>query len=130
MISEGLPYNFIFHLSFGFPNTTFEPLARGQHRLLKVKFFSLKMIWRKPFLERRPWTPYEWILLMKKNFEIYEIAMNNNGIHGRVHFQLYLLNHIWAEHQIYNQFHNILRLFDISLTFPFTISEMMSDYYW
>ena len=30
---------------------------------------------------------------------------------------------------IYNQFHNILRLFDVLPNFPFTTSEMMGDYY-
>ena len=29
----------------------------------------------------------------------------------------------------YNQFHNILRLFDVLPNFPFTASEMMGDYY-
>ena len=29
----------------------------------------------------------------------------------------------------YNQFHNILRLFDVSPNFPFTTSETMGDYY-
>ena len=28
----------------------------------------------------------------------------------------------------YNQFHNILRLFDVLLNFPFTTSETMCDY--
>ena len=28
-----------------------------------------------------------------------------------------------------NQFHNILRLFDVLPTFPFTTSETMGDYY-
>ena len=28
-----------------------------------------------------------------------------------------------------NQFHNILRLFDVLLNFPFTTSETMGDYY-
>ena len=31
--------------------------------------------------------------------------------------------------QIYNQFHNILRLLDVLLNFPFTTSETMDDYY-
>ena len=30
---------------------------------------------------------------------------------------------------LYNQFHNILRLFDVLLNFPFTTSETMGDYY-
>ena len=30
---------------------------------------------------------------------------------------------------ICNQFHNILRLFDVLPNFPFTTSEMMGDYY-
>ena len=29
----------------------------------------------------------------------------------------------------YNQFHNILRLFDVLPNFPFTTSEMRGDYY-
>ena len=29
----------------------------------------------------------------------------------------------------YNQFHNILRLFDVLPNFPFTTSETMGDYY-
>ena len=29
----------------------------------------------------------------------------------------------------HNQFHNILRLFDVLPNFPFTTSEMMADYY-
>ena len=29
----------------------------------------------------------------------------------------------------YNQFHNILRLFDVLPSFPFTTSETMGDYY-
>ena len=31
--------------------------------------------------------------------------------------------------QTYNQFHNILRLFDILPIFSFTTSETMGDYY-
>ena len=31
--------------------------------------------------------------------------------------------------QVYNHFHNILRLFDVLPNFPFTTSEMMSNYY-
>ena len=30
---------------------------------------------------------------------------------------------------IYNHFHNILRLFDVLINFPFTTSETMRDYY-
>ena len=30
---------------------------------------------------------------------------------------------------LYDQFHNILRLFDVLLNFPFTTSETMGDYY-
>ena len=30
---------------------------------------------------------------------------------------------------IFNQFHNILRLFDVLPNFPFTASKTMSDYY-
>ena len=29
----------------------------------------------------------------------------------------------------YNRFHNIMRLFDVLLNFPFTASETMGDYY-
>ena len=29
----------------------------------------------------------------------------------------------------YNQFHNILRLFDVLLNFPYTTNETMDDYY-
>ena len=29
----------------------------------------------------------------------------------------------------YNHFHNILRLFDVLTSFPFTTSETMRDYY-
>ena len=29
----------------------------------------------------------------------------------------------------YNQFHNILKLFDVLPNFPFTTSETMDDYY-
>ena len=32
-------------------------------------------------------------------------------------------------HRNYNQFHNILRLFDVLQNFPFTTSETMGDYY-
>ena len=32
-------------------------------------------------------------------------------------------------HVIYNQVHNILRLFDVLPNIPFTTSETMSDYY-
>ena len=31
--------------------------------------------------------------------------------------------------EIYNHFHNILRLFDVLTNFPFTTSETMRDYY-
>ena len=31
--------------------------------------------------------------------------------------------------EAYNDFHNVLRLFDVLLNFAFTIREMMRDYY-
>ena len=37
---------------------------------------------------------------MAKNFKIYDKAMNIS-VHGRVHFQLYFSDHIWAEHKIW-----------------------------
>ena len=35
----------------------------------------------------------------------------------------------WIKSYCYNQFHNILRLFDVLLNFPFTTSETMADCY-
>ena len=36
---------------------------------------------------------------------------------------------LWIFELIYNQFHNILRLFDVLPNFRFTTSETMHDYY-
>ena len=36
---------------------------------------------------------------------------------------------IWNWNLNYNQFHNILRLFDVLPNFPFTTSETIRDYY-
>ena len=38
-------------------------------------------------------------------------------------------NKKWKEKFTGNQFHNILRLFDVLTNCPFTTSETMSDYY-
>ena len=38
-------------------------------------------------------------------------------------------NHTLMSNLIYNQFHNILRLFNVLLNSPFTTSETMGDYY-
>ena len=36
---------------------------------------------------------------------------------------------VMEKNLIYNQFHNILRLFDVLPNFPFTTSETIGDYY-
>ena len=50
----------------------------------------------------------------------------------------YLFGQIWSKNPncqfelkfaTYNQFHNILRLFDVLPNFPLTTSETMGDYY-
>ena len=42
---------------------------------------------------------------------------------------LYTSTNLFKNTSIYNQFHNILRLFDVLPNFPFTPSETMCDYY-
>ena len=44
------------------------------------------------------------------------------------HLVVYCLIHL-QKNVFYNQFQNVLKLFDVLPNFPFTSSEMMGDYY-
>ena len=46
-----------------------------------------------------------------------------------LHVHKKMLNEKKKKKTFYNHFHNILRLFDILLNFPFTTSETMGDYH-
>ena len=64
--------------------------------------------------------------------EVKRLALQINGL---VTVQYKLLLKFCTDYskinkqEIYNHFHNILRLFDVLPNFPFTTSEAMGDYY-
>ena len=85
-----------------------------------------KKLWQKlKYLENEKSELLRW---NKKHFSSFLKDFQSskwNNFFGRLEFDFN------DEHkrQTYNQFHNILRLFDVLPNFPFTLSETMGDYY-
>ena len=63
---------------------------------------------------------------LKKSEAAIHMISRQNWLWKFCNFQRSLLS---LNLKIYNRFHNILRLFDVLPSFPFTTSEMMDDYY-
>ena len=63
---------------------------------------------------------------LKKSEAAIHMISRQNWLWKFCNFQRSLLS---LNLEIYNRFHNILRLFDVLPNFPFTTSEMMDHYY-
>ena len=59
------------------------------------------------------------------------ISILDTKIKSKKVWRKYLLQFRFYEKKSegYNHFHNVLRLFDVLINFPFTASETMRDYY-